>query len=412
MTNILIFIVAFLFIVTLVQILRVSELMAAVQKTDVNDVTDKDNKTQARLFLIIGSLFIGFVIWQILEWGNFILPPASSDHGAQIDTLMQFSMGLILTVFFILTPMLFFFAYKYRGRTNNTAYYYTHNNKLEIIWTIIPTIVLTGVIIFGLKTWDKAMNVDTTDAQVIEVYAKQFDWTARYSGADSILGSANYKLVGEELDTGDYILFGKGNLLGVDINDKNAEDDMITKEVHLTKEKPVLLKFRSQDVIHSAFLPHFRVQMNCVPGMTTQFAFTPTQTTQEMKQQEGEDFEYILLCNKICGSAHYNMQMSFVVETEDEYNAWYHLETLLKQRQPEIDELNKRKTELEKELKKLENKKLTKNSKEVKEQLEEELTKVDKELDPLKEIKKGLKEVRKSRTYADLGMAQNDLEVT
>ena len=320
-------------------------------------------------------------------------------------------MGLILTVFFILTPMLFFFAYKYRGRTNNTAYYYTHNNKLEIIWTIIPTIVLTGVIIFGLKTWDKAMNVDTTDAQVIEVYAKQFDWTARYSGADSILGSAHYKLVGEELDTGDYILFGKGNLLGVDINDKNAEDDMITKEVHLTKEKPVLLKFRSQDVIHSAFLPHFRVQMNCVPGMTTQFAFTPTQTTQEMKQQEGEDFEYILLCNKICGSAHYNMQMSFVVETEDEYNAWYHLETLLKQRQPEIDELNKRKTELEKELKKLENKKLTKNSKEVKEQLEEELTKVDKELDPLKEIKKGLKEVRKSRTYADLRMAQKYLEV-
>jgi len=322
MTNILIFIVAFLFIVTLVQILRVSELMAAVQKTDVNDVTDKDNKTQARLFLIIGSLFIGFVIWQILEWGHFILPPASSDHGAQIDTLMQFSMGLILTVFFILTPMLFFFAYKYRGRTNNTAYYYTHNNKLEIIWTIIPTIVLTGVIIFGLKTWDKAMNVDTTDAQVIEVYAKQFDWTARYSGADSILGSANYKLVGEELDTGDYILFGKGNLLGVDINDKNAEDDMITKEVHLIKEKPVLLKFRSQDVIHSAFLPHFRVQMNCVPGMTTQFAFTPTQTTQEMKQQEGEDFEYILLCNKICGSQHYKMQMKFIVETQQEYDVW------------------------------------------------------------------------------------------
>ena len=231
-------------------------------------------------------------------------------------------MGLILTVFFILTPMLFFFAYKYRGRTNNTAYYYTHNNKLEIIWTIIPTIVLTGVIIFGLKTWDKAMNVDTTDAQVIEVYAKQFDWTARYSGADSILGSANYKLVGEELDTGDYILFGKGNLLGVDINDKNAEDDMITKEVHLTKEKPVLLKFRSQDVIHSAFLPHFRVQMNCVPGMTTQFAFTPTQTTQEMKQQEGEDFEYILLCNKICGSQHYKMQMKFIVETQQEYDVW------------------------------------------------------------------------------------------
>ena len=310
MTNIIIFIVAFLVIVTLVQILRVSELMAAVQQTDVNDVTDKDNKIQARIFLIVGTLFIGFVIWQILEWRHFILPPASSDHGSQIDTLMQFTMGLILTVFFILTPMLFFFAYKYRGRTNNTAYYYTHNNKLEIIWTVIPTIVLTGVIIFGLKTWDKAMNVDTTDAQVIEVYAKQFNWTARYSGTDNTLGSANYRLV-------------KGtNALGVDMEDPTAADDKITREVHLVKGTPVVLKFRSQDVIHSAFLPHFRVQMNCVPGMTTQFAFTPTQTTQEMKQQEGEDFEYILLCNKICGSQHYKMQMKFIVETQEEYDVW------------------------------------------------------------------------------------------
>ena len=62
--------------------------------------------------------------------------------------------------------------------------------------------------------------------------------------------------------------------------------------------------------------------MNCVPGMTTQFAFTPTQTTQEMKQQEGEDFEYILLCNKICGSQHYTMQMKFIVETQEEYDVW------------------------------------------------------------------------------------------
>jgi len=318
MTNIIIFIVAFLVIVTLVQILRVSELMASVQKTDINDVTDKDNKTQARLFLIVGSLFIGFVIWQILEWSPFLLPPASSDHGSQIDTLMQFTMGLILTVFFILTPVLFFFAYKYRGRANNTAYYYTHNNKLEIIWTVIPTIVLTGVIIFGLKTWDKAMNVDTTDAQVIGIYGRglgYFSWTARYAGEDNKLGSANYKLV--------YPINPKGtNTLGVDMEDPTAADDKITREVHLVKGRPVVLKFRSQDVIHSAYLPHFRVQMNCVPGMTTQFAFTPTQTTQEMKQQEGEDFEYILLCNKICGSQHYTMQMKFIVETQEEYNKW------------------------------------------------------------------------------------------
>jgi cytochrome c oxidase subunit 2 len=154
------------------------------------------------------------------------------------------------------------------------------------------------------------MNPDISEAQVIEIYGKQFQWTARISGGDNKLGKANYKFV-----------TGK-NSLGVDMEDKNSADDKLVREVHLVVDKPVLLKFRSQDVIHSAFLPHFRVQMNCVPGLSTQFAFTPTQTTSEMKEQEGADFEYVLLCNKICGAAHYNMQMNFIVETQDEYNAW------------------------------------------------------------------------------------------
>lgn len=206
--------------------------------------------------------------------------------------------------------MLFYFAYKYRGNKNNTAYFFAHNNKLELIWTIIPTIVLTGVIIYGLKTWDEVMNVDTSDATVIEVYSEQFKWTARSSGADNELGNSNFKLVTAE------------NALGVDMQDQRSLDDKLLREVHLVVGKPVLLKFRSRDVIHSAFLPHFRVQMNCVPGLITQFAFTPSKTTAQMKKEEGDDFEYVLLCNKICGAAHYNMQMNFIVETQEEYDAW------------------------------------------------------------------------------------------
>jgi cytochrome c oxidase subunit 2 len=246
----------------------------------------------------------------MVYWNHFLLPGASSVHGEIIDGLMSFTMNLILVVFFILTPLLFYYAFKYRGKKTNTAYFYSHNNKLEIIWTIVPTIVLSCVIVYGLQTWNKAMNPDTSQSKVIEIYAKQFDWTARYSGSDNQLGKANYKLV-------------KGrNQLGVDLNDEKSEDDIVVREVHLVKDQSVLLKFRSRDVIHSAYLPHFRVQMNCVPGMNTQFAFTPTQTTAEMKEQEGEDFEFILLCNKICGVAHYNMQMKFVVETQEEYDAW------------------------------------------------------------------------------------------
>jgi len=311
MTNILIVVVVILLVATLVQILRVSELLSEIKNKDVNEVTDKDNNTQGLLFLIVGFGFLIFVVWQMATWNHLLLPPASSVHGTQIDFLMKISMGLILVVFFVLSPVLFYFVYKYRGKKTNKAYFFSHNNKLEVVWTVIPTILLTILIIFGLKTWDKSMNVEVTDSTtIIEVYAQQFSWTARYSGLDNNLGKANYKLV-------------KGrNTLGVDMLDVNAADDKMAREVHLVIDKPVLLKFRSQDVIHSAFLPHFRVQMNCVPGISTQFGFTPTKTTAQMKETEGAEFEYILLCNKICGASHYNMQMTFIVETQEEYDIW------------------------------------------------------------------------------------------
>ena len=318
MTNVLIAVVVLLTIAAMVQLVRVNELLSEITNKDTNEVTDEDNNKNGILFLIIGFGFLAFVIWQMITWDHLLLPPASSVHGAEIDTLMKVSMTLILVVFFALSPMLFYFAYKYRGRADNKAYFFAHNNKLEIVWTVVPTIILTALIIYGLRTWDRAMNPDITDATVIEVYSKQFDWTARYSGDDNILGEANYKLVEGR------------NTLGVDINDENASDDIVVREVHLPVNKPVLLKFRSRDVIHSAFLPHFRVQMNCVPGLSTQFAFTPTKTTQEMKEAEGEDFEYVLLCNKICGSAHFNMQMKFVVESEEDYNKWIASQKTLK----------------------------------------------------------------------------------
>ncbi len=312
MTNILIFLVAFLILAALVQLLRVSELMAEVKNQDVNKVTHKDNKTQSSLFFWIGGvIYLALVLWQFKYWGIHILPPASSVHGEVIDGLMNFTLGLIILVFFITQPMLAWFVFKYRkAEGNEAAFYYPHNNKLEVIWTTVPTIVLTAVILYGLNTWNQITAPADKDATIVEVYAKQFNWAARYSGADNTLGAANFRLVE-----------GK-NALGVDMDDVTAADDKITREVHLVVDKPVLLKFRSQDVIHSAYLPHFRVQMNCVPGMTTQFAFTPTQTTTEMKEQEGDDFEFVMLCNKICGIAHYNMQMKFIVETQAEYDAW------------------------------------------------------------------------------------------
>ena len=320
MINILIGIVVILIIASMVQIIRVSELLSELKKEDVNQVTDEDNNTQGILYLIIGFGFLVFVVWQMVSWNHLLLPEAASVHGAKIDVLMRFTMGLILVVFFITSPMLFYFVYKYRGNKKNKAYFFAHNNKLEFIWTIIPTIVLTGVIIFGLRTWNEVMNLDTSNAKIIELHAKQFQWTARYSGEDNKLGNSDFRLIDEN------------NSLGIDMNDNNSLDDKITREVHLVVNEPVLLKLRSQDIIHSAFLPHFRVQMNCVPGLLTQFGFTPTKTTAQMKEEEGEDFEYVLLCNKICGSAHYNMQMKFIVETQEEYDSWIATQKTLEQK--------------------------------------------------------------------------------
>jgi cytochrome c oxidase subunit 2 len=246
--------------------------------------------------------------------------------------------------------LLHYFAFKYKGEKGRKALFYADNDKLEFIWTIIPVITLAGLIMYGLFTWNDIMNIDEEeDPIVVELYAQQFNWKARYAGEDNVLGKANVRLI--NLDN--------ANILGLDESDPNAQDDIITTELHLPVGKPILFKMRSQDVLHSAYMPHFRAQMNCVPGMITQFAFTPTVTTEEMRlnpeiyekvrninkirnenskklQAKGEEsldryeFDYLLLCNKICGKSHYNMQMKIIVETEVEYNAWLQEQKIFK----------------------------------------------------------------------------------
>jgi cytochrome c oxidase subunit 2 len=244
--------------------------------------------------------------------------------------LWDVSMGLIVVTFFIVQPILFFFAYKYRGKEGQKATYYEHNNKLEFIWTIVPAIVLAVLIVYGMTTWSNVWNPDNDEEPiVIELYAQQFKWIARYSGDDNTLGNANVRLI-------------QGvNTVGVDTMDVASQDDIVVSELHLPVGKPIKFLFRSQDVIHSAYMPHFRAQMNCVPGAQTSFQFTPTITTEEIRTdpdviqkverinkirleagKEFYEYDYLLLCNKVCGSAHYNMQMPLIVETQAEYAQW------------------------------------------------------------------------------------------
>ena len=365
MIKVLIVLVAIVFVA---QVIRIFEISNLITKTK-NEVSDRSNHVNGVLLLLSGIGLLAFFFWQRAEWMDETLQVAASEHGPIIDNLWDTTMGLIIVVFLILTPMLFGIAFFYRGKEDKKASYITHNNKLEFFWTAIPAVVLMVLISYGLVVWGKIVNQDISNAMVIEIYAKQFSWTARYAGDDNKLGRADVRFVGGKNELGVISQTTKGNqvsaietkILNLNLDLKNsenpaekklitkkidklekkkktlmtyfittpmdkllsAEDDIVTKELHLPVGKKVLFKFRSQDVIHSAYLPHFRVQMNCVPGTTTQFAFTPTITTVDMKQElNDESFEYVMLCNKICGNAHYNMQMKVIVETEEEYNTW------------------------------------------------------------------------------------------
>ncbi len=309
-------IVTILVIIAVARIIRILELTAKLSPPPAEEITDKDNNSQGNITLVFLFLFMFFIFYTTWRYSKFILPVSASKHGVEIDMLMNVNYVLIFVVFFITQILLFYFAWKYKHNSNRRGEYIPENHKLELIWTIIPTIVLGGMIVYGLSVWNGITQSDhskETNVQLIELYAKQFDWTARYPGKDNKLGSAYFMNI------------APNNPLGIDSLDKHGVgcDDVLTKELHLKVNQPTNFYIRAQDVIHSLYLPHFRLQMNAVPGMTTQFYFVPTITTAKMREiTKNDKFDYILLCNKICGAAHYTMRMKVVVDDDVQFTEW------------------------------------------------------------------------------------------
>ena len=327
------------------QIAKIFEVSNLGKKKDDSQVANhKDNDLQGKLMFAFLVFIYLVTIFSFVSYTKVLLPESASEHGVTYDSLFFISFALIMFVQIITQALLHYFSYKYRGLKNTKATFITHNNRLEFIWTIIPAIVLFGLILYGMTTWSQIMNFEEDeDALVIELYAQQWNWKARYAGNDNVLGDANVRFLND---------YDGRNTVGIDSSDPNGLDDIVvTQEFHLPVNRKVIFKFRSQDVLHSAYMPHFRAQMNCVPGMITQFSFTPTVTTEEMRQSadvvdkvtrinkirydksqeliaKGEEslepyqFDYLLLCAKICGASHYNMQMKIVVESEKDFNKW------------------------------------------------------------------------------------------
>lgn len=389
--KLLILLVIVLAIIAIAQLTKVYELSRSLRKNKEEEISAADNKLNANLMLMWMFLFFVGTVFLYVRYGDY-LPVSASAHGVDVDQLMKVNIWLITVVFFIVNFFLFFFAWKYQYKKGRKAKFFAHDNRLEMLWTLVPGVTLAFIIVYGLITWNKITGPASADALQIELYSRQFDWTARYPGENKTFGSANYNLIStsnplglvtaegirakmDELDAQienvehqlaenrlmpllpeSYVatLEDKVNRLkrhkqrisDLDENSVNGlssweagNDDRIVKgEMHIPVNKEVELIFRSQDVIHSAYLPHFRAQMNTVPGVATRLKMTPTITTAEMRKITGNDgFDYVLLCNKVCGAAHFNMQMKVVVESEADYNAWVAKQKMFKA--PEVKEV-------------------------------------------------------------------------
>ena len=431
-------------VIALAQLAKVGQLTSLIRNKKEEEISAADTRLNGSLWIAFMVAFYASFVWLIIRYGDYN-PPAASAHGDSYDTLMNFNLYIIMAVFFLVNTVLFVFANKYRQDSTRKARFFAHDNRLELIWTVIPSIVLAVIIIYGLRTWNEMTGEASDDALRVEVYSKQFDWTARYAGADGEFGLANYNLItptnplgivtadgvadalaeiegqiaaleaelaherghllaqieeveaelhaddhhghahhehdhgdhGDHAEHGDdhhgmsaerqallearlheleHMLEGSDVVVlseaaqeakedkvhrlkrhrqrimevkpfdyegGVAAWEAGADDKIMKGEFHLPVGREVEFVFRSRDVIHSAYMPHFRAQMNTVPGVPTRFKMTPTITTDSMRTVLNDpDFDYILLCNKVCGAAHFNMQMKVVVESDEQYNAW------------------------------------------------------------------------------------------
>lgn len=307
----LVLLVALIFVV-LYQVSRSSELVASIQGEEKFD--KKRNKILAYSLLVVYAAFmIGLYACHVYMM-PLIGPAAASDHGADYDNMFKITLWVTGLVFLLTQFLLFWFSFKYKFDANRKAQFFSHSNKLEMIWTTIPALAMAVLVAIGLKAWFKMTGDAPKDAMQIEIVGKQFNWISRYPGPDGVLGKRYFTNINDQ-----------DNILGLDWKDKANMDDIIIPngEIRLIKGKPVELIIGSRDVIHDVGLAHFRLKMDAVPGITTRMWFTPTVSTSEMKTITGnKDFVYEISCDQMCGKGHYSMRAVIVVETEKEHNEW------------------------------------------------------------------------------------------
>src|SRR6187397_816059 len=297
------------------QIAKASEYVAVMRGEEKSrKQTNKINAFLLLAFLVLGLIGVYYCNekygGKILQFGS-----SASNHGHDVDNMLKITLIITGIVFVITQIILFWFAYKYQESDNRKAYFYPHNNKLEVLWTAVPAIVLTVMVGFGLYYWFRITGEAPANAMQVEITGSQFKWEFRYPGKDKVLGKKYFKRINE----------GANNPLGQLWEDSTNKDDIyITGEdLHLVVNKPVRLVINAKDVIHDVGLSHFRLKMDAVPGTPTTMWFTPIYTTEEMKVRSGNpNFTYEISCDQMCGKGHFSMRGTIVVESQEEFDFW------------------------------------------------------------------------------------------
>jgi cytochrome c oxidase subunit II len=332
MTILLVIISIILIAVIIVQIGKVTELAAKIRGEE--EIQYEVNRSQGGYMILFLVVFLIGCIVSAVYYKNYMLGygphlPAS-EHGSILDKMFNVTLFFTGIVFVITHILLFYFGWKYSAKKGRKALFIPHDNKLEIIWTAIPAVVMTFLVVGGLDAWNEVMADVSDDDKYLEIEATgfQFGWNLRYPGADGLIGEKNYKLISSE------------NPLGQNWKDEKNLDDFLATELVLPVGQKVRVRITAQDVLHNFYLPHFRVKMDAIPGMPTYFVFTPAKTTEEYRQELKkyaeynvpdpadpskmlwENFEYELACAELCGRGHYSMKRPVKIVSQEEYDTW------------------------------------------------------------------------------------------
>lgn len=354
MTALLVTICLILMAIVLVQVGKVTELAGKIRGEE--EFQGQVNRRHANYSLLFMVLFMAATVVSALYYKNSMLwygpHESASEHGGSLDYMFDITLFFTGIVFVITQILLFYFAWKYRGQKGRKALYMPHDNRLEVVWTVIPAVVMTFLVVGGLDAWNEVMADVNPDEEFIEIEGTgyQFAWHLRYPGPDGKLGARDYKMVSAT------------NPLGQDWTDAKNVDDFHPSEIYLPVGRKVRVRITARDVLHNFYLPHFRVKMDAVPGMPTYFVFTPKTTTEEYRRKLGalnaqgqpkypewhepvdpadpesprkyEAFDFELACAELCGEGHYAMRRVVKIVSEGEYQDWlskqqsYYLSTI------------------------------------------------------------------------------------